>query len=609
MATSALFRLLLVEDNPGDTDLVRERLSDVEGYVFDLTCVSSLRDAVETLAREHLDAVLLDLSLPDSSGIDTLRRVREADGQIAIVVYSGQANEELRRMALREGAQDFIGKNEPPAVLIARIMPTALERHRALEHRRQIENLVSATPDAVIVTDLEGVVQFANKAGHELFSATLENLVGSPLPFEIREGNVARLDVGDPSERRYADMRVSRCDWARRPAFLVSLRDTTEQVHLSEQLAQSQKMEAIGLLAGGIAHDFNNLSLAILFNAEYLRDQYLEGDKTRKVLDEIVEAVDQASALTRQLLAFSKRQQIAPRLLDMSSAVEGVLTILKRTLPETVIIERETDPDLWLVNADPGQMEQLVLNLAINARDAMPGGGRLTIALRNEVREHGEASLHEGEYVAFSVSDSGCGIPLELTQRIFEPFFTTKETGKGSGLGLATCYGIVERAQGKIWVDSKVGRGSTFTVLLPRAKGEAPVRDLGKLKRASKRGAATILLVEDNVAVRSSMLRTLKGQGYAVVTAADGQEAIDVIESEKGSIDLVLSDVVMPQLNGYELSDYLAEHHPALKMLLMTGYSDLAPDKEQGRIARPLIRKPCYKQVLFDKIEETLASG
>jgi two-component system cell cycle sensor histidine kinase/response regulator CckA len=598
---------LLVEDNPADADLAREGLSNVPDYTFELTCVSHLREAIEVLQSSDMDLVLLDLKLPDSDGIETIRRIKQAKADVAIVVLSDHASGELRRLVLREGAQDFIGKSEPLAALISRIMPTALERHQAFKHHRQVENLVSATPDAVIVTDLDGVVQFANKAGVDLFS-NIADLVGAPLPFEIHEGEISRLEVGSAEERRCVDIRVSRCDWARAPAFLVSIRETTEQVRLSERLGQAQRMEAMGLLAGGIAHDFNNLSLAILFNAEYLRDQYLEGDKTRMVLDEIIQAVDQASSLTRQLLAFSKRQPIAPRPLDLSSAVSGVLAILRRTLPENIVIERETDTDLWPVNADPGQMEQLVLNLAINARDAMPDGGRLKIALHNRVLERGNDSLPSGAYVALTVGDTGRGIPADLIERIFEPFFTTKGAGRGSGLGLATCYGIVERAQGRISVESKVADGSTFTVLLPRAKGAAPSQAAAAGKEEPKRGSATVLLVEDNVAVRSSMFRALEGQGYTVLTAGDGKEAIDVIDSRKASIDLVLSDVVMPNMNGYELSDLLAVRHPALKMVLMTGYSDLAAGRNEARIARPMIRKPCYKRDLFERIEETLAS-
>jgi two-component system cell cycle sensor histidine kinase/response regulator CckA len=599
---------LLVEDNPGDVDLVKERLSSVPEYAFELTCVSHLSEAVDVLRSSHIDAVLLDLSLPDSKGIETVRRVREASEDVAIVVLSGHATEELRRLALREGAQDFIGKDEPPATLLARIMPSALERHRALEHHRQIEKLVSATPDAVLVTDTLGVVQFANKAALDLFAKSPETLVGQPLQFPIREGEVSQIELGDAADRRFAEMRVSHCNWEKGPAFLVSIRDMTEQAKLNERLAQAQKMEALGLLAGGIAHDFNNLSLAILFNAEFLRNQFEEGDKVKEVLDEIVLAVEQATSLTRQLLAFSRRQPIAPRLLDLSHAVEGVLVILKRTLPENVLLEMRIAPDLWQVSADSSQMEQLVMNLAINARDAMPEGGRLLIGLHNHVQERPDAALAAGEYVALTVGDTGSGIAPELIERIFEPFFTTKETGRGSGLGLATCYGIVQRAQGDISVVSEVGSGSTFTVLLPRARGLAVTGVVGDSEPQAARGSATILLVEDNVPVRKSLLRTLEERGYLVLTAANGEEAIEFVEANGESIDLVVSDVVMPRLNGYELSDILAERRPDLKMLLMTGYSDSVPRAGAGRITRSVIMKPCYPLDLLKLIEQTLAS-
>ena len=602
MGTGETFQLLLVEDNPGDVDLARERLSDVPDYAFELTCVGRLREAIEVLQQARIDAVLLDLSLPDSSGIETLRRIRSASEDVPIVVLSGQSNEEIRRQALREGAQDFIGKNEPPAVLLARIMPSALERHRAQGQHRQVERLVAASPDAVIVTDLDSTVRFANKAAFALFSSSTEELIGRPFGYSIRDGEITQIEVRSGAAQRFAEMRVSRCEWGGNPALLVSIRDMTDHVKLSEQLRQAQKMEAVGQLAGGIAHDFNNLILSILFNTELLRGSIVATESTRTALDDIVEAVDRAKSLTSQLLAFSRRQTITPRIVNLADVARGMFAMLRRTMPETIELSTQVAEELWPVLVDPNQMEQVVLNLILNARDAMPQGGKLAIGLENRVVEGFNDIVPPGDYVALVVSDTGMGMSPEVLPRIFDPFFTTKQQGKGTGLGLATCYGIVQQAQGHIEVKSEIDHGSTFTVLLPRAIGTAETPASHEEEPEKRRVVATILVVEDNLSVRRSVVRALEEQGYMVLAASSAEEAIQVVKFNGRSIDLVVSDVVMANMTGYELAEILAVTHPRLKVLLTTGYSDYLDNAGFRRSSRPMILKPYRPRELLAKI-------
>ncbi|MGP0089812.1 MAG: response regulator [Xanthobacteraceae bacterium] len=600
------FQLLLVEDNPGDVDLVRERLSASADHKFELTCVTRLRDAIDVLHSARIDAVLLDLSLPDSSGLETLRRLRAAREDVAIVVFSGIATEELRRLALRAGAQDFIGKDEPPALLLARIMPTALERHRALEQHRQVERLVSAMPDAVIVTDTNRIVRFVNEAAVRLFGQSQDRLLGTPFEYSVIDEVASEITIVRGAETRSGELRAVSCEWERKPAFLVTIRDTTEQKTLSEQLRQAQKMEAVGLLAGGIAHDFNNLLLVILFYAEFLRDRIEEADPRRVDLVEILRAVDRARALTGQLLAFSRKQAIRPRVVDLTEIVLDIAHLLQRTFPAHCEIVARTSQGVWPVLVDGGQVEQLLMNLAVNARDAMPSGGRVTIAVENVPLDQPTPALPSGDYVALRVSDTGKGIAPEDLDRIFEPFFTTKEQGKGTGLGLATCYAIARHAGGDVAVRSEIGSGATFSVFFPRVDGipgdASPVRPLPE----QLDGTETILVVEDNPTVLRSTCRILTQHGYSVLTATNGEQALRIFRETDGPIDLVLTDLIMPQMTGAELIERLDVSDPHLNVLFTTGYSDDALEQALLDFDRPILIKPYPPRELLHRIREIL---
>jgi signal transduction histidine kinase len=604
------FRLLLVEDNPGDAELACERLASVPDYAFDLTCVTRLRDALDVLHRGRIDAVLLDLTLPDSQGIDTLRRLRSVREDVPIVVLSGVSDDELRRLALREGAQDFIGKNEPPAVLLARIMPSALERHRAQEQHRQIERLVAVHPDAVIVADANGVVRFVNAAATALFGKNAEDLVGAPLEFPVEQGSVREIEFARGGETLVAEMRAVACEWEKQPAFLVSVRDITDRKRMSEQLRQAQKMEAVGLLAGGIAHDFNNLLLVMLFYAEFLREKLDADDPRSGDVMEILRAVERAQGLIAQLLAFSRRQAIKPRLVDLNDVVAGIRKILQRTFPANYEVVALTRDRLWPVLVDAGQIEQLLMNLAVNAKDAMPHGGRFTIELDNVRHRERGGPIEPGEYVAMQITDTGEGISPDHIKRIFEPFFTTKAPGKGTGLGLATCYGIVRQAGGDVQVRSELGAGTTFTVLLPRAKGAAEPAQANGQQAERLRGTETVLIVEDNAAVLKSAARVLREHGYSVVQATNGEQARRLIQQQGDRIDLVLTDLVMPYMTGAELAERLDVSHPQLKVLFTTGYSeDVLGDETMLDPERPLLHKPYTPRQLLQKVREVLEDG
>jgi PAS domain S-box-containing protein len=360
--------------------------------------------------------------------------------------------------------------------------------------------------------------------------------------------------------------------------FEMIAEDVTERRALEDQLRQSQKMEAIGRLAGGIAHDFNNLLTVIKGYSELMLEELELADPLHSEVEEIKKAADRAASLTRQLLAFSRQQVLAPRVLDLNAVVHNMDRLLHRLLGEDIELTTHFEPTLGHTKADPGQIEQVVMNLAVNARDAMPNGGKLTIETmnveldENYVREH--VAVRPGSYVMIAISDTGIGMTEEIRGRIFEPFFTTKEPGKGTGLGLSTVYGIVKQSDGYVWVYSEAGIGTTFKVYLPRVNAPADVTPHETNGLPTYRGTETILLVEDEDGVRALVRQILLKQGYTVLESRHGGEALLLCERHHGTIDLLLTDVVLQQMSGRELAERLTRLRPEMRVLYISGYTD-----------------------------------
>jgi two-component system, cell cycle sensor histidine kinase and response regulator CckA len=385
----------------------------------------------------------------------------------------------------------------------------------------------------------------------------------------------------------------------------------SERVRLQEQLQQAMKMEAVGRLAGGIAHDFNNLLTAITGHLELMRLDLAATDPVMPSVEAIGKAADSAAALTQQLLAFSRRQIIEPRVLNLNDLVAGLQRMATRLIGEDIAVETKLAPDLEAVKVDPGQFNQVLLNLVVNARDAMPDGGVLVIETSNvDLDEHYCSShpyLKPGPFVRLAVSDTGCGMTEDVKQHLFEPFFTTKPKGKGTGLGLATIFGAVKQAGGAIEVYSEPDRGTTFKLYLPRV--EAPAEKLIRetLRPDIPRGRETILLVEDEQIVRDVALAVLTRLGYRVLPAANGGEALMHAEKFDGHIDLLMTDVVMPGMNGRELAERLLQVHPGVRVLYTSGYTEDVI-VHHGVVDEDLefIGKPYSLAALAMKVRETL---
>jgi PAS domain S-box-containing protein len=390
--------------------------------------------------------------------------------------------------------------------------------------------------------------------------------------------------------------------------------DITERKQLEEQLRRAQKMEAVGQLAGGVAHDFNNLLTVIIGYAGDLTERLDTSDPLRKKAEEIARSGQRAASLTRQLLAFSRQQVLEPKVLNLNSVVDDLKKMLRRLINEDIELITALDPELGQVKADQGQIEQVIVNLAVNARDAMPRGGKLTIETTNvkvdEVLARQHPPISPGSFALLTVTDTGVGMDAETQSRIFEPFFTTKDRGKGTGLGLATVYGVVKQSGGFMRVSSELGHGTTFEILLPRIDERVQAIAQDPSSRATWRGSETILLVEDDEALRELILDSLSARGYAVLEAANGSEALQIARQRSGKIDLLLTDVVMPGMSGPQVADGIVAPYPHVKVLYMSGYPEFAAGREELlRQGRRLLQKPYTLRNLAHAVRETLETN
>jgi nitrogen-specific signal transduction histidine kinase len=389
----------------------------------------------------------------------------------------------------------------------------------------------------------------------------------------------------------------------------------TELQTTQEQLLQAQKMEAVGKLAGGIAHDFNNLLTAIKGYTDLLLRRFNDGDPSHGDLMEIKKASEQAARLTRQLLAFSRKQVLQPRVINLNEVIVKMQEMLQRLIGEHIELVAKLQDELHPVKADPGQIEQVILNLVVNARDAMSDGGTLTLETFDiEVGQNPSGrklAVNAGDYVALSVCDTGSGMDGETRRRLFEPFFTTKDTGKGTGLGLATVYGIIRQSNGTILVDSEPGQGTTFTIYLPREEEQKKSRVPKTKAREKLSGSETILLVEDEDMVRQLAERVFKEYGYTVLVSSNGVEALEMAAKHSDSIQLMVTDVVMPGgLNGKQLADRMAASRPEMKVLYISGYADGSLfSSTEGDAQVHLLEKPFSPVVLVQKARELLDGG
>jgi len=572
------------------------------------------RDAAEGRAREETFQVL--------PGLEIVAAVRPLPEKQAAWWFTP-------RLAASTSPQPILAR---PAALVVAPAPQARQSEKdAPQTQQNIGDLFRDAPMGVAFADGQGLISDANAAMAKFFGASTA-LAGKNFGELVDAGDraqvmtlIAKAAAGEMGlkpielrglrapngEERMAELLAS----PMAGKTIVYLVDVSEQKALETKFAQSQKMQAVGQLAGGVAHDFNNLLTVIIGNCEFLLMRHQAGDPSFKEINEVHQNALRAAALVSQLLAFSRKQTMQPKVLALGEVVGELAQMLRRLVGEGITLNVERDPDLWPVHADEAQLGNAIINLVVNARDAMPSGGTVAIKTANETVSQasalGTAIMPAGDYVRIEVADTGTGMSKEIQSKIFDPFFTTKPVGQGTGLGLATVYGIVKQSGGFITVDSEVGHGTCFKIYLPRRKvdaGEAAPAEAAPIVTRDVTGQDTILLVEDEEAVRSFAARALRMRGYNVLEASGGEEALEIVKADDAKIDLIITDVVMPNMDGPTMVRHVKQLKPNLAVIFMSGYAEEAFRRnDQNSEDIHFLPKPFGLKQLAAKVKEVLA--
>jgi len=628
--------ILYVEDSAQDVANITRQLEKA-GYKTAVDVAWEPEAFLKALRSKPYDVVLSDYHLPAWRGTEALRLLRQEDREIPFILVTGTLGEETAVECIKLGATDYVLKDRPARLSLA--IKRALEERAERDQRRQAEQMrdrlaaiVESSEDAIISVTAEGAIVSWNSGATRIFGYGADEMVGRALSqlfapdrlSEVEE-SLARLRNGQSTERHRiegitkvgASVQLAVATSALRdPDGTISggsaiVRDITQYCRLEELLRHSQKMDAIGRLAGGIAHDFNNVLTVILGYSSVIRKRLHPNDALLRTVLEIQRAAEQAALLTGQLLAFSRKRATEPRILDLNVLVDEMKSMLERLIGEELELQVVTSGSL-LVKADDGQIRQVLMNLVANARDAMPLGGKIVVETAEAIRTLDDVGpmgkRAAGRYVTLAVTDAGTGIDAETQLHIFEPFFTTKDTGKGTGLGLATVYGIVQEHSGWIDVCSEPEQGTTFTVYIPAVAGAVEGVAPASAGAARHTRRATILLVEDQAPVRMLFEEVLSESGHKVLAASDGVAALELANRNSGSIDLLITDVTMPKMNGTELAGHLSRLWPGMIVLYMSGYSDQAL-LFKGRIeaGTAFLQKPFPPESLLTEVERLLS--
>jgi two-component system, cell cycle sensor histidine kinase and response regulator CckA len=638
--------VLVVDDSAEIRARLREMLAPLPG-VLRIDTVGSALEARRAIALQPPDIVVLDIHMPVGSGLDVLEALQRSPTHVTTIVLTNDPSPQWRRNCLQAGADFFFDKSvefqrtidvvaglaraAAPAHGNATRSPTATEEAlRASEQR--YDDLCENATDAIFTTDVDLNFTSVNGAAATLLGYSRDEAkrlnvaaIVTPDTLEMVRHKLEEQRNGKPASMYETEILTR--DGRRVPIEVTArlvyregrpvgtqgiARDISERKRLEQELRQAQKMEAIGRLAGGIAHDFNNLLTVIMGHSQEMIERLPPDDPSRADALQILGAGEFAAGLTRQLLAFSRQQIIAPQVLDFNAVVAGLTPMLRRVIEENVNLDIRIGPERYAMKADPGQIEQVLMNLVVNARDAMPHGGTLTIETTGALIEApavvDRSFMALGRYVLLVVRDTGQGMDGETKAHLFEPFFTTKDAGRGTGLGLSTVYGIVKQNGGYVFVDSEPACGTTFRLYFPRLPvAEIAPAPAARSPRRTTGGSERILLVDDDLGVRNFAARVLSSRGYAVLSASSPDEAVELSEEQEGRIDLLLTDVVMPGTTGRALANIMRESTPGLKVLYMSGYTTEAI-VDHGILdpAIAFIGKPFTAERLALKVRETL---
>jgi PAS domain S-box-containing protein len=628
-------RFLHLEDDPMDRELVLELLRAKWPDCL-IVAVDTEETFVEALTANAFDLVLGDHSLPTFNGLKALTIVRERRPDLPFVFVSGTLGEDAAIESLKSGACDYVLKTRLTKLIpaIERALGVVEERNRHMKTEEEVRMLwtaVEQSPVSVLITDPEGRIEYVNSKFTQISGYTREELVGIK-PSILKSGSTpsetyqalwetitaGREWRGEICNRRkdgtlYFESEVIapiRGDEGHITHFLGIKEDVTERKTLEKQLFLAQKMEAIGTLAGSIAHDFNNILTAMIGYGTLLQRDIGNREKTLEYSGYLLGLADKAAVLTKGLLAFSRRQTLSPKPVDINHIIANVIKLIGRLIGENIRVESDLSPGALICLADSGQIEQVLMNLSTNARDAMPDGGRLSITTRPVVIEPGNLTpcteCAPGRYALITVADSGVGMDDQILARIFEPFFTTKEVGQGTGLGLSIIYGIIKQHRGQILVASHPGAGTIFSIYLPLS-GEPTALGGALTARPVRGGTETILVAEDEPTVRNLIVDLLQGNGYRVIQAADGREAVEMFAADAGAISLTILDVVMPVKSGKEVFERICEIVPDVRVLFLSGYPmDMIEQRHLIPEGSPFLEKPIAPMELLMRIRDIL---
>ena len=636
-APSTPVRLLHLEDNPNDAELIHDRL-EVAGLASDILWVNNRRKFEEALVRTTYEVILCDFNLPDYDGISALSLAREKQPDVPVIVISGSLNEEEAVRCLHLGATDYLLKQRlerlPNAVRRAILAADELRKRRRMEaelraSEERFRLLAHHSRDGFWFVGLQPqVVLYVSPAVEAIWGRTAQEFYTDPDAWwngidpddrlRVRAAWDACADGRSPrfeeefrvihangSARLVVNAGTTVFDAADGSAHMSGLvRDITERTQLELELRQSQKMEGIGQLAGGIAHDFNNLLTVIQGNSDLALDGLDPSSPSHADICEIKRAAMSAAALTKQLLAFGRRQVLQPRPIAMRTVTLDVQGMLSRLIGDNIELNLELAEPAGCVLADPGQIEQVIINLVVNARDAMPEGGRITISTATVTHQMKGVGSNVCERLI--VSDNGVGMDAATRERIFEPFFTTKPIGYGTGLGLSTVHGIVKQSGGELHVTTALGEGTSFSIYFPQVTTDgAPVT--APVASRSSTGTETILVVEDQPSLRDLVRRVLEQKGYRVLEAPNGEQAVRVAESSVRPIQMVITDVVMPGMNARAMTARIRATWPAARVLYMSGYHDDDVMLQSLAMAKvDFLQKPFLPYDLAEKVREVL---
>ncbi|HYA23507.1 MAG TPA: ATP-binding protein [Terriglobales bacterium] len=632
-------QLLLLGDGVTDPNFLRDLLRRVGNDELHLDLVQAAEEACTRLRQSQYDLLLVDGKPGDDSALQLLRSLPRTT---PVLFLQGNPDDSSSKAIVQSVFCERMQGCDPACQCLAIAVLSAIDSYRREKQRqisdemlRKLHRIVEQSPDPVMITDRSCVLEYVNPAFEALTGYARDEVIGQTLGIlkseqqagelyeemwdTVLSGNTFHGTVMNRKKNGETFILEKSITPLRNAAgeithYISTGRDITDQRRLESQLQQAQKMDAVGRLAGGVAHDFNNLLMVISAYAELTLESLPVEHPSRAKVDEIINASRRAAELTKQLLAFGRKQLQSLQLLDLNSVLAQIGRMLPRLIGEDIQLLFMPGQNLDKVRADPVQIEQVVMNLAANARDAMPGGGKLTIETGNVHLDETYLQRHTivppGDYVLLTVTDSGIGIPQEHLAHIFEPFYTTKEEGKGTGLGLATVYGIVKQNGGFIWVYSEAGLGTTFKIYLPTAQSVIAEVASAAGPQDSPHGCETLLLVEDEAAVRESTRDFLMQRGYTVLEAANGEDALHVSREYCGPIDLMISDVVMPKMSGPNLADLLLAERPHMKVLFVSGYAENTVLRH-GKIdvTARLLQKPFGLKTLARKIREVLCGN